>query len=281
MATYRYVICDVFTERALTGNALAVFTDARGLDDVTMQDLAREMNLSETVFVFPPALGAHARLRIFTPRVEIPFAGHPTLGTAFVLGQPMQVETVRLETGAGIVPVRLERDGPRVAFGWMRQPLCTWRPFEQAAAVLEALGVVKSELPVLEYDNGPKHVLVVAQTKEEVAALTPDFSRLARVTTAGVSVLAGAGRDWKSRMFAPAAGINEDPATGSAAGPIAVHLARHGQVAFGETVRIEQGTEIARPSQLFAVAHGDADRIDAVEVGGAAVIIGRGEIRLV
>lgn len=280
MATYRYVICDVFTERALTGNALAVFTDARGLDDVTMQDLAREMNLSETVFVLPAALGAHARLRIFTPRTEIPFAGHPTLGAAFVLGQPMQVETVRLETGAGVVPVRLERDGPRVAFGWMRQPLCTWRPFDQTAAVLEAVGLTESGLPVLEYDNGPKHVIVVAPSREAVAALAPDFDRLARTTSACVSVIAGSDRDWKSRMFAPAAGINEDPATGSAAGPIAVHLARHGRVAFGETIRIEQGTEIARPSQLFAVAHGSTDRLDAVEVGGAAVVIGRGEIRL-
>src|SRR5690242_16958285 len=102
MRAIRYVLCDVFTERPLTGNQLAVFTDARSLDDATMQALACEMRFSATVFVVPPSAGGHARLRIFTPTREMPFAGHPTLGAAFVLGQPLQTPQVNLETGSGL-----------------------------------------------------------------------------------------------------------------------------------------------------------------------------------
>src|SRR6185369_7300571 len=111
MRALRYELCDVFTDRPLTGNALAVFTDAGGLDDATMQALAREMNLSETTFVLPPTTAdADARIRIFTPAVELPFAGHPTLGSAVVLAAPLRRELIRLETGRGIVPVRLTRE---------------------------------------------------------------------------------------------------------------------------------------------------------------------------
>src|SRR6266702_4225028 len=105
--TLRYVVADVFTDTLLTGNQLAVFTDVRGVDDATMQTLAREMNLSETVFVLPSET-AHARIRIFTPTAELPFAGHPTLGSAFVLAQPLQLVEIRLQTLAGVVPVTLE-----------------------------------------------------------------------------------------------------------------------------------------------------------------------------
>ena len=123
MRRFRYVIADVFTDVPLAGNQLAVFTDARDLDEVTMQSLAREMNLSETVFVLPPSNGdADVRIRIFTPAVELPFAGHPTLGAAFVLGGPLSKIVIRLETAAGVVPVELERDGPRIVFGVMDQP---------------------------------------------------------------------------------------------------------------------------------------------------------------
>ena len=118
----RYVVADVFTERPLEGNQLAVFTDARELDGGLMQRLARELNFSETVFVLPAEGEGHARVRIFTPTIEVPFAGHPTLGTAFVLAAPLQLDEIRLETGMGVVPVRLERDGGRIAFGPMAQP---------------------------------------------------------------------------------------------------------------------------------------------------------------
>src|SRR5919204_4584466 len=104
MRTYRYVVCDVFTDAPLTGNQLAVFTDARGLDGEQMQALAREMKFSESTFVLPPEEGGHAKMRIFTPAAEIPFAGHPTLGTAFVLATPLQSPELQLETARGIVP---------------------------------------------------------------------------------------------------------------------------------------------------------------------------------
>jgi trans-2,3-dihydro-3-hydroxyanthranilate isomerase len=126
--TFRYVVADVFTDRPLAGNQVAVFTDARELSDEDMQRLAREMNFSETVFVLPAEDDGHARMRIFTPRDEIPFAGHPTLGTAFVLGGPLQLAEIRLETRSGVVPVALEREGDRIVFGRMQQPLPTWRP---------------------------------------------------------------------------------------------------------------------------------------------------------
>src|SRR5205809_8005340 len=130
MRVFRYVVADVFTDEPLAGNPVAVFTDARGLETDEMQRLARELNLSESVFVLPAESGGHARIRIFTPGVELPFAGHPTLGTAFVLAQPLQLDEIRLETQMGIVPVALERDGPRIVFGRMQQPVPTWEPFE-------------------------------------------------------------------------------------------------------------------------------------------------------
>jgi trans-2,3-dihydro-3-hydroxyanthranilate isomerase len=281
VATYRYVLADVFTDEALAGNQLAVFTDARDLPESVLQPLARELNLSETVFVYPPEQGGHARIRIFTPASELRFAGHPTLGTAFVLGQPMQLEEIRLETGAGVVPVRLQREGPKVVFGWMEQPLPTWEPFEAEAPLLAALGVARSDLPLEVYDNGVTYVYVALASEAEVAALEPDQAALRRLDPIlGFSCFAGSDARWKTRMFAPGAGIAEDPATGSAAGPLAVHLARHGRIAWGDEIEIVQGVEIARPSTLYARAYGSADRVDRVEVGGAAVIVARGEFRL-
>jgi trans-2,3-dihydro-3-hydroxyanthranilate isomerase len=278
--TLRYNVCDVFTDRPLTGNPLAVFTDARGLDAPTMQALARELNLSETVFALPPGQGGHARIRIFTPASEIPFAGHPVLGTAVLLGGPMQLTSIRLETGVGVIPVRFEREGPRIRFAWMTQPVPTVAPFEQAGALLAALGVAASVLPVELYDNGLRHAYVTLASREEVAALRPDLGRLAALPPIGFNVIAGDGRAWKTRMFAPHHGIPEDPATGSAAGPLAVHLLRHGRIAGGEEIVIEQGAEIARPSRLHARVTGAAARIEAVEVGGSALVVARGELQI-
>src|SRR5205814_899039 len=113
-----------------------------------MQALAREMKFAESVFVLPPEQGGNVRMRIFTPVVEIPFAGHPTLGTAFVLGGPLQLQVIRLETGAGVVPVELEREGARIVFGRMQQPLPAVEPFDREAELLRAIGVAGSELPV-------------------------------------------------------------------------------------------------------------------------------------
>ncbi len=281
MRSFRYVVADVFTDTPLAGNPVAVFTDGRGLDDAEMQRLARELNLSESVFVFPAEADGHARMRIFTPAVELPFAGHPTLGTAFVLAGPLQVPEIRLETGMGVVPVALEREQDRIVFGRMEQPIPTWEPFSEEAALLAALGLERSELPVELYDNGVRHVYVAFGSEEEVAALRPDLTALSDLPdVVGVNCFAGSGSSWKTRMFAPASGVVEDPATGSAAGPLAVHLARHGRIVFGEQIEITQGVEIGRPSMLYARADGSAEAIERVEVGGSAVIVARGEFRL-
>jgi trans-2,3-dihydro-3-hydroxyanthranilate isomerase len=279
--TFRYVVADVFTETPLAGNGVAVFTDARQLEERELQPLARELNLSETVFVLPAEAGGHARIRIFTPTNELPFAGHPTLGTAFVLAGPMQLPEIKLETGMGIVPVALERDQDRIVFGRMEQPLPSVEPYAEEPALLAALGVERSELPVELYDNGVRHVYVGLASEEEVAALRPNTSALMDLpAVVGVNCFAGEGSRWKTRMFAPAGGVAEDPATGSAAGPLAVHLARHGRIGFGEEIEISQGAEIARPSTLYARAEGSAERLERVEVGGSAVVVARGDFRL-
>jgi trans-2,3-dihydro-3-hydroxyanthranilate isomerase len=279
--TLRYVIADVFTDTPLAGNGLAVFTDGRGLETEQMQRLAREMNLSETVFVLPPENDGHARMRIFTPGTELPFAGHPTLGTAFVLGAPLQLSVIKLETKAGVVPVALEREGSRIVFGRMEQPLPSWEPFADEDALLRGLRVERSELPIELYDNGMRNVYVALASEDEVAALRPDFSALSDMPQVlGMSCFAGSGSRWKTRMFAPAGGVAEDPATGSAAGPLAVHLARHGRIPFGEEIEISQGAEIGRPSTLYARVDGSGDEIERVEVGGSAVVVARGEFSL-
>src|SRR5437868_1838637 len=145
MSRYRYVIADVFTDTPLTGNQLAVFTDGRDFDDRQMQEIARELNLSETVFVLPPSSDeADVRIRIFTPGSELPFAGHPTLGSAFVLGGPLQKIVIRLETASGVVPVELTRDGAKIVFGRMEQPIPAWGPVANADAILAAVGVERS-----------------------------------------------------------------------------------------------------------------------------------------
>ena len=275
MRTFRYVLLDVFTDTALEGNQLAVFTDARDLDPVTMQALALELNLSETVFVLPPQGDGHVRIRIFTPHDELPFAGHPTLGAAFALAAPLQLMIIRIETGAGVVPVELERgQNGRIVFGKMEQPIPTFAPYERADELLEVLGV-SSSLPVEVYDNGVQHVYVACSSEEEVAALAPDVRRFGLV---GINCFAGAGERWKTRMFGM--GLAEDPATGSAAGPLAVHLCRHGLVPWGMRIEIRQGAEIGRPSTLHALAEGSDAAVERVEVGGSAVTVARGEFRV-
>jgi trans-2,3-dihydro-3-hydroxyanthranilate isomerase len=281
MPTLRYVVADVFTDTPLEGNQLAVFTDARDLDDSLMQRLALELKFSETVFVLPAEGEGHARIRIFTPTIEVPFAGHPTLGSAFVLGAPLQLDEIRLETGRGVVPVRLERDGGRITFGRMTQPIPTIEPYDGEEELLAGLGVERSELPVELYDNGIRHVYVALASEAAVANLRPDLGRLARLPAVlGINTFAGAGSRWKTRMFAPGDVGPEDPATGSAAGPLALHLARYGRIAFGDEIEISQGAEINRPSTLYARVDGSADNIEEIEVGGSAVVVARGEFRL-
>jgi len=245
-----------------------------------MQRVARELNLSETVFFLPAEDTGDVRLRIFTPANELPFAGHPVLGSAFVLGETLGTEALTLETGAGPIPVDLERDpGGQITFGRMEQNVPVPEPYEETGALLAAIGVSRSGLPVEAYRNGPRHVYVELASEAEVAALHPDQGALGRLPVA-VSTFAGQGAAWKTRVFTPFHGVPEDPATGSAAGPLAVHLARHGRTGFGQEIEIRQGQEIGRPSRLYARAEGSADKVERVLVGGSAVVVGRGEYRL-
>jgi trans-2,3-dihydro-3-hydroxyanthranilate isomerase len=276
VATFRYVFADAFTDVPFAGNQVAVFTDAREIPEERLQPLAREINFSETVFVYPAAGDGHARIRIFTPTLELPFAGHPVLGTAFVLGGPLQLGELRLETGAGVVPVRLERDGSRIVFGWMRQPSFAFEPYDDADELLGLLGVEESGLPVELYRQGPGHVMVELISPEAVATLRPDIAALLELNPNGTCCFARDGETWKSRVFVPAHGVGEDPATGSAAGPLALHLSRHGRIGFGDQIEIRQGVELGRPSTLCAVARSPEE----IEVGGSAVVVARGEFRL-
>ncbi|HEX4747399.1 MAG TPA: PhzF family phenazine biosynthesis protein [Gaiellaceae bacterium] len=278
MPTLRYVVVDVFTDTPLAGNQLAVFTDARGIDAVLMQALAKEMNFSETTFVLPPEDGGTARIRIFNPDEEMRFAGHPVLGSAWVLAQPLQREVVELETGAGIVPVEFDRDeSGALGFGRMRQPVPAVQPVAETDALLAVLGVEASVLPVEVYDNGATHIVVTLGSEHALAALAPDPAAIARFEVTGVNCIAGGGVRWTNRMFWPR---GEDPATGSAAGPIACHLCRHDRAEWGEWIEISQGARVGRPSTLFARADGVASEIAGVTVGGSAVVVARGEFRL-
>jgi trans-2,3-dihydro-3-hydroxyanthranilate isomerase len=281
MTGREYTIVDVFTDTPLEGNQVAVFADGTGLGPETMQRTAREMNLSETVFLLPPEADADARVRIFTPTAELPFAGHPVLGTAFVVAAGTDAELVRLETGAGVVPLALRRRDGEVVFGEMDQPIPQVEAFPQERELLAALRIECSELPVEAYRNGPAHVYVALRSADEVATLRPDLTALEDLGEGyGINCFAGEGGRFKTRMFAPGLGVREDPATGSAAGPLALHLARHGRIAYGEQIEIRQGAEIGRPSVLFARVEGSDGHVERVAVGGSAVIVARGTYRL-
>ena len=278
MPTLRYVVVDVFTDAALAGNQLAVFTDAREADAELMQALTREIGFSEATFLVPAEAGGHARVRIFNPRHEMAFAGHPILGTAWVLAQPLQRGVIELETGMGIVPVEFDRDeSGALVFGRMQQPVPTIRAVDEVDLLFEALGVDGSQLPVELYDNGATQIVVTLASAAEVAALSPDLSAIERFGVTGVNCIAALDGRWKNRMFWP---NGEDAATGSAAGPIACHLARHGLVEWGEWIELSQGVEIGRPSTLFARADGAGGEIVRVVCGGRCVVVARGEFRL-
>jgi trans-2,3-dihydro-3-hydroxyanthranilate isomerase len=286
--SHPYTIVDVFTDTPLTGNQLAVFTDGEVVPSRLMLAAARELHLSETIFVLPGDADADATVRIFTPNAELTFAGHPVLGAAFVVGEARQLETVRLRTGSGIVPVVLTREHDEIVHGDMDQPLPTVRPFAHEHELLQALGLSRPVTPLEIYSNGPRHVFVGLADPEQVAAAEPDLAALTRLGPICITCFASLDPDAgpgehtriKSRVFAPGIGINEDPATGSAAGPLALHLARHGWVKPGDTITITQGVEIQRPSQLKARVDGDPQHPERIVVGGAAVSVAHGHFRL-
>jgi trans-2,3-dihydro-3-hydroxyanthranilate isomerase len=276
MAQYKYVLLDVFTDQPLAGNQLAVYTDARLLPEELMQRVAREMNLSETVFLLPSQGDGDARVRIFTPRTELPFAGHPLVGAAWVYGRATHLGRVVFETGMGLVPLELERAGDGLSRATMTQPTPAFRPLEDAADLLEALGLPARDEPLELADNGVRTALVEVPSLEVLAGIDPDLARLARrqdVQTTLVYALHDG--EVRARVFAPAVGVSEDPATGSACGPLGAHLARHGKVPAGP-ILIRQGVELGRPSELHVEVTADG----AVLVGGSCVVIGRGFLEL-
>ena len=277
-----FLIADVFTDTPLEGNQLGIFLDGRGLSDEMMLKATREMNFAETVFFLPPAdQDADAHVRIFTPGRELPFAGHPTLGSAWVLGAILGKQTVTLRTGMGPVRVELAREQDTITFGWMSQPIPDWGPYEQTAELFDALGTTGKPggLPVEWYRNGPLNAYVEIPGEEALSALEPDMQRLKRIPV-NVSCFTQTRDGVTTRMFAPALNVPEDPATGSAAGPLAVHLARHGRIKFGTEIEIRQGACIHRPSVLYARADGTENAVERVRVGGRAVVVARGEYRL-
>lgn len=282
MERWSFRIVDVFSERPLAGNQLAVFENATRIPEAQLQPLAQEIGYSETVFAYPKRNDAHQQIRIFTPTSEIPFAGHPVLGTAVVIATNTGANRVVLETGRGLVSVRIDGTAGPAARGTMEQPIPSFKLYDKEDEFLRALGVDRSVLPVTIYDNGLAHVYAMLERPEDVAAVRPDFSALSELARSsglplmGFNVFSGSGPAWKTRMFAPADDIAEDPATGSAAGPLALHLARHGRIPWDTEIRIAQGAEIGRPSELFARVSGNADHVTRIEVSGHAVPVGGG-----
>lgn len=282
MERWSFRIVDVFSERPLAGNQLAVFENATRIPEAQLQPLAQEIGYSETVFAYPKRNDAHQQIRIFTPTSEIPFAGHPVLGTTVVIATNTGANRVVLETGRGLVPVRIDGTAGPAARGTMEQPIPSFKLYDKEDEFLRALGVDRSVLPVTIYDNGLAHVYAMLERPEDIAAVRPDFSALSELARSsglplmGFNVFSGSGPAWKTRMFAPADDIAEDPATGSAAGPLALHLARHGRIPWDTEIRIAQGAEIGRPSELFARVSGNADHVTRIEVSGHAVPVGGG-----
>jgi trans-2,3-dihydro-3-hydroxyanthranilate isomerase len=297
MNSYSYHLVDVFTDRAFGGNPLAVFTDGRGIPNALMQSIAKELNLSETTFVLPADEAQHDfRVRIFTPKSELPMAGHPTVGTAFVLtreGMLKKREAV-FEEGVGPVPVSIEvgSDGP--GFIEMRQPLPKFGPrFEDANAVAEMLSLDRRairDFPLEVVSCGNPFFFVPIDTLGSIRRIrfrTDLAERIVKKTGAtGVFVFTqeveNAGSKVHGRLFAPGEGIMEDPATGSAAGPLGCYLSRYGLTASsGETRSVlEQGIEMGRPSFLHIRIKHSAGEITGVHVGGTCCYMGSGQMEL-
>ncbi|MFF4252533.1 PhzF family phenazine biosynthesis protein [Streptomyces sp. NPDC001663] len=276
---HEYIVVDAFARTPLEGNPVAVFFDAAELGAELMQRIAREMNLSEVTFVLPPEQGGDARIRIFTPVNELPFAGHPLLGTAVALGRTLKEDRLRLETAMGVIPFELAED-EGVLRVRMQQPVPTWEPYEHREELLAALGVEETIAPVEVYRNGPRHVFVGVESVAALSALRPDHRALVAFPDMAANCFAGAGTHWRTRMFSPAYGVVEDAATGSAAGPLAIHLARHQLADYGRQLEILQGVEMGRPSLMLATAEGSGDTVRSVEVGGHGVVAAHGTLHV-
>ena len=273
MRTLRYSIVDVFAETALEGNPLAVFTGGDGLSDALMQALARETNLSETTFLQRAEGDGTARLRIFTPARELPFAGHPIIGSAWVIARSTPIHTIGFETAMGVIPVEIERDGGTLIGARMTQPEPLIGPAEvDVEALGAALGTPLVGEPV-RAANGLQHLLCPVA---DVSAAKPDYSRLATYAADTVYIWAPPdGDELRTRMFSPLDDTFEDPATGSAAGALGVHLLKTGVIQPGRIV-MRQGVEIHRPSRIEV----DVAPDEPPRVGGSCVVVARGEFQL-
>jgi trans-2,3-dihydro-3-hydroxyanthranilate isomerase len=277
---YPYQVVDVFTDRPLEGNPLAVFTDGTQLDDETMQSIARELNLSETVFILPPTDGRYlARLRIFTPRQELAFAGHPTIGTAFLLltnGMVRDdIDDFVLEEKIGPVPVRVER-GKRPLIWLTTPPIESGQTFDRdlcaSMLALRSDDLLDCEPQLVSAGN--PFLFVAVKSKEPVDRAWLDASSVRMLGNAnprpnGVFIFAPTPEGAYSRLFAPEQGISEDPATGSATGPLAAYMIRHNLITSPDRSRFfsEQGTKMRRRSILHVQIRGERG-VDGIEVGG-------------
>jgi trans-2,3-dihydro-3-hydroxyanthranilate isomerase len=291
----------VFTDRAFGGNPLAVCTNGRGLSTETMQAIAKEFNLSETTFVLPPDDPRHDwRVRIFTPGHELPMAGHPTVGTSFVLAREHMIprdgaETdIVLEEGVGPVPVRVEFEGGEPSFAEMSQPLPKFGPeLKDRRAVAEMLSLgaedIDERLPVEVVSCGVPFLYVPLRTLDAARRARPRADLIEGVSEREgfppevfvfTREVENAGSAVHSRMFAPGLGITEDPATGGASGPLGCYLVRHGLAPAGAGLVSEQGIEMGRPSFIHIRIEQDGDRIAAVRVGGRCHFMGEGFIEI-
>jgi len=304
LRTLKFYQADVFTGDPFSGNPVAVFPDAQGLSDYQLQQIAREMNLSETVFVLPPTDGAAVvRLRIFTPTQELPFAGHPVLGTFYVLAQLGLIAAidgvtrVMQECNIGLFSVELHAREGEVTLVVMTQPKPEFLgPVSAMADVYEiarALGLPKSVItdmkwPIEVVSTGLPVIIVPVRTLTAVRSIQPDASAImdlcsrfgANGLMAFTTVTVEPSATVHARMFAPLIGILEDPATGSASGALGAYLVQNGVVAVAPTTEIviEQGYEIERPSQIFVRVESDDDIIQTVKVGGQCVMVVEGTL---
>ncbi len=297
---YHFIQADVFTHTPFGGNQLAVFTDAQGLSAEDMQMLAREMNFSESTFVLPPeSPGAVKRVRIFTPAIELPLAGHPTVGTTYVLAQrgyiPLTGDVTNLVFDMGVGPVKVsvaKVDGGD-AFIWMTHPEAKFSPArEDRAQVAAAIGLTEADLveglPIQVGSTGVPFLFIpvrslaaMRQCRSEASALRNLFIEDPVMVYMFTTETTDAGVQIHSRMFGPhVAGITEDPATGVAAGPLGAYIYQHGVLPRQPELHfiIEQGVEMGRPSQIHVEVKSHDDFIRSIRIGGQAVIVGEGHI---
>jgi trans-2,3-dihydro-3-hydroxyanthranilate isomerase len=283
---------DVFTSRPLEGNSLAVFLDGRGLTDAEMQALATEMNLSETTFILPRDAATERergiRVRIFTVQEELPFAGHPTLGTAFALRGQSGAKQVVLELNVGKVPVNFE-DAASPAFGEMTQIDPTFGMQHERSVIAEATGLrvedFDDSLPIQSVSTGLAYTVTPLKSLAVIRDLQINMGRateyLARTGGKFFYFVSREAVDREARLHARMLFYNgEDPATGSAAGCAAAWMVAHGVAKPDERVLIEQGVEMKRPSRIFVRASRIDNRVVNVRVGGHAIEIMRGEVFL-